>query len=187
MSNANKTQVGGNHYQSGYQHWDFVRQCLDGRYLEGCLTKYVSRWRKKNGLQDLQKGKHYLEKLREEFRLGNVQPLRFFKSTTDSTSTAAFCDHNGLQHRERDIVNTICCWANASDLGYVAMWLDNLIEEATDVEQAKRIHHRGPKLRLAERVDNCSDGMVVYFQVELTDAQAEEFVEYMTTSYPPGL
>lgn len=63
-SKANQTQVGGAHYHSAYQHWDFVREAeLD--YLQGCATKYVARWRKKNGLEDLHKARHYLEKRME--------------------------------------------------------------------------------------------------------------------------
>jgi hypothetical protein len=34
-------------------------------YFEGNVIKYVSRWRKKNGMADLEKAKHYLELLIE--------------------------------------------------------------------------------------------------------------------------
>jgi hypothetical protein len=59
--NANDTQVSGNHYKSAIQHWDFVvERKLD--YFRAQVTKYVSRWRKKNGLQDLLKAQHFLQK-----------------------------------------------------------------------------------------------------------------------------
>lgn len=32
-------------------------------FCEGNVIKYVSRWRKKNGLADLEKAKHYIELL----------------------------------------------------------------------------------------------------------------------------
>lgn len=39
---------------------------LYGRgYFVGCITKYVERYHLKNGIQDLEKAKHYLEKLIE--------------------------------------------------------------------------------------------------------------------------
>lgn len=59
---ANDRQVGGNHYKTeGPQHWDMVAGFgLD--YFQGQITKYLFRWRKKNGLEDLEKAKHYLEK-----------------------------------------------------------------------------------------------------------------------------
>jgi hypothetical protein len=57
------TQVGGSHYGPGneIQHWDLaaVRKY---DYFQGVITKYVDRWKEKNGLQDLQKAMHYLMK-----------------------------------------------------------------------------------------------------------------------------
>ena len=51
---ANERQVGGQHYGAEIQHWDFVAsQGMD--YFQGQITKYVTRWKKKNGLQDLEK------------------------------------------------------------------------------------------------------------------------------------
>lgn len=57
-------QVGGIHYQMPIQHWDFIL-ANDIPYLEAQVIKYVTRWRRKNGLEDLAKAKHYLEKLIE--------------------------------------------------------------------------------------------------------------------------
>lgn len=59
---ANQRQVGGAHYGlKGFQHWDMVALFkLD--YFQGQITKYVMRWKNKNGLQDLQKAQHFLEK-----------------------------------------------------------------------------------------------------------------------------
>lgn len=41
---ANEVQVGGTHYRSAYQHWDFVIDA-DLNYFTGQITKYISRWR----------------------------------------------------------------------------------------------------------------------------------------------
>lgn len=64
---ANERQVGGNHYKQdgGEEHWD--RQWrMNGRgYFVGCITKYVERYHNKNGIQDLEKAHHFLEKLIE--------------------------------------------------------------------------------------------------------------------------
>jgi hypothetical protein len=57
----NSRQVGGTHYKSDIQHWDFV-WANDLNYFEGQITKYVIRARKKNGLQDLEKARHFLDK-----------------------------------------------------------------------------------------------------------------------------
>jgi hypothetical protein len=62
---ANDTQVGGDHYNKNeYQCWDFICD-LNLNYLIGCATKYVSRWRNKNGIDDLKKAKHYIQKASE--------------------------------------------------------------------------------------------------------------------------
>jgi hypothetical protein len=43
------------------QHWDIVSMFkLD--YFQGCITKYVFRWRDKGGVEDLHKARHYLDK-----------------------------------------------------------------------------------------------------------------------------
>jgi len=73
MSEANKTQVAGGHYQSKIQHWDFV-VANDLNYFEGQITKYVTRCRKKNGLQDLEKAQHFLAKYIELVKAGVYAP-----------------------------------------------------------------------------------------------------------------
>jgi len=65
MSSANDYQVSGNHYQKqAIQAWDFITANKLG-YLEGTAVKYISRWRDKNGLEDIRKAIHFLEKLIE--------------------------------------------------------------------------------------------------------------------------
>lgn len=62
---ANDRQVGGDHYKNkSVQPWDYITGNNMG-YLEGCIVKYVSRYKEKNGLDDLYKAHHYLEKLIE--------------------------------------------------------------------------------------------------------------------------
>ena len=34
-------------------------------FIEGCVVKYVSRWRSKNGVEDLKKARHFLDMLIE--------------------------------------------------------------------------------------------------------------------------
>jgi hypothetical protein len=61
---VNNIQIGGTHYQKEYQHWDLVID-TDMPYLLGCATKYVTRWQDKNGVEDLKKSIHYIEKAKE--------------------------------------------------------------------------------------------------------------------------
>jgi len=61
MTSANNRQVSGDHYAATTQHWDIVNEHnLD--YFQGQITKYVMRWKKKNGIEDLKKAQHFLEK-----------------------------------------------------------------------------------------------------------------------------
>ena len=58
-------QVGGNHYQQmAYQPLSFIME-LGLNFCEGNIVKYVSRYKYKNGLQDLKKAQHYLKFLLE--------------------------------------------------------------------------------------------------------------------------
>lgn len=62
---ANNRQVGGDHYKAkGVQPWDYIAQNGLG-YFEGNVVKYVSRWKDKGGVADLEKARHYLDKLIE--------------------------------------------------------------------------------------------------------------------------
>ena len=58
-------QVAGNHYKDlPIQPVEYIHANALG-YFEGNVIKYISRWRKKNGLADLEKAKHYIELLIE--------------------------------------------------------------------------------------------------------------------------
>lgn len=62
---ANDMQVGGDHYMDRQiQPWDYIVS-NDLGFLEGNIVKYVTRWKYKNGVDDLRKAQHYLAKLIE--------------------------------------------------------------------------------------------------------------------------
>lgn len=94
---TNDRQVGGKHYLKEYQHWDMVID-TDMPYVLGCATKYVARWKDKNGTEDLLKSIHYLEKaLEREVYIG--------VSTARRQQLLSFA--NQLETRERDIIINI--------------------------------------------------------------------------------
>lgn len=50
------------HYNRGIEMWDYAHSHnLD--FFEGNIVKYVTRWKDKNGVEDLYKAKQYLDKL----------------------------------------------------------------------------------------------------------------------------
>lgn len=62
---ANDRQPGGDHYmKKAIQPWDFITD-NNMPYLDGNVVRYITRWRDKNGLDDLYKAQHYLEKIIE--------------------------------------------------------------------------------------------------------------------------
>ena len=70
MDNINSQQVGGDHYASkSVQPWQAMESWMSAEAFSGFLLgnciKYLSRYREKNGTQDLQKCQHYLAKLCE--------------------------------------------------------------------------------------------------------------------------
>lgn len=64
-ANPLNTQVAGGHYK------DLVIQPVEYihanqiPFIEGCIIKYVTRWRNKGGLDDLRKAKHFVDLLIE--------------------------------------------------------------------------------------------------------------------------
>lgn len=62
---AINSQIGGTHYKElAIQPVEYIHANGIG-YFEGCAIKYLSRWKSKGGIQDLEKAKHYIELLIE--------------------------------------------------------------------------------------------------------------------------
>ena len=59
------SQVGGGHYKDlRIQPIEYIH--ANGiPFAEGCVIKYVTRWRDKGGINDLEKAKHFIELLIE--------------------------------------------------------------------------------------------------------------------------
>lgn len=66
-----KQQVGGDHYKSmTIQPVEFILANGLG-FCEGNAIKYLCRYRQKGGVQDLEKAKHYVDLLIEQYNKGN--------------------------------------------------------------------------------------------------------------------
>ena len=61
VNNVMRKQVGGVHYKRNIQPWEIIDE-YNLNFYEGNALKYLLR-RKDNRLQDLEKAKHYIEKL----------------------------------------------------------------------------------------------------------------------------
>lgn len=112
MSNADNKQIGGLHYKHfEYEHWNFATDILHSdAYLKGCCSKYIARYRFKNGMEDLQKAKHYLEKIIE---------LNIKTEITKETSLYLTVFTDQLEYYEKLIIKNI--YLNKFDIA-----MDNL-------------------------------------------------------------
>ncbi len=63
QANPLEVQVGGGHYKDlKIQPIEYIHANSLG-YCEANVVKYISRWKSKGGLQDLEKVKHYVDLL----------------------------------------------------------------------------------------------------------------------------
>jgi len=113
MTDVNEKQVGGRHYKSGYQHWDFVIT-HELHYLLACATKYVTR-RKGDRFEDLQKAIHYIEKMIDASKSGSVEiGCKFFAERQEDIEL--FCRENELTFREYEVIREIVVATDAEGL-----------------------------------------------------------------------
>jgi hypothetical protein len=67
---ANDEQIGGYHYVTkSVQPWEAMESWMSEEafkgFIWGNVIKYIARWEDKGGKQDLEKARHYLDKLLE--------------------------------------------------------------------------------------------------------------------------
>ena len=74
------------HYQSrnGLETIDIIEACVEDltgmeAVCTGNIIKYISRWKKKNGLEDLRKAKWYLNRLIDIQKVSNVDLTTYTK------------------------------------------------------------------------------------------------------------
>lgn len=100
MSRASEKQVAGNHYKKlTFQPDELFEICPELVNKQTSIIRYTSRYRDKNGREDLMKAIHYCE-LGEEYTLGR------YHRCPDSTrvSIIVFCRVNGFNNDIRDIM-----------------------------------------------------------------------------------
>lgn len=111
---ANERQIGGSHYRSkdpDFQHWDLMAVNNVG-YFPGQVTKYLARWREKNGIQDLDKSKHYLQKL-IELHTDEVIPLPILRAMK---GLDIYRDNHGMHLSEYRIFEIMLTYIDISEL-----------------------------------------------------------------------
>lgn len=68
-------QEGGNHYKNLRIQPVEYNQANNIPFAEGCVIKYVTRWRDKGGIEDLKKARHFIDLIIEcEQKYGAPKP-----------------------------------------------------------------------------------------------------------------
>jgi hypothetical protein len=124
---ANEIQHGGSHYKGAkFQHWDLIAKNKIG-YLEGCASKYASRWRKKNGLEDLQKGVHYCDKILEVIAEYDYKPT----GRAPYSDLQMFFDQNDITDRDEQLaISHLCTWDSTLCIQLARKHMVLLLEKA---------------------------------------------------------
>lgn len=133
---ANARQVGGQHYRTlnaQLQHWDLVAETGMG-YFEGQITRYVARWRRKAGRQDLEKALHYCDKLTELVTAGRYP--RWTLNVTEAArerawaAFARFAQEQQLTRAEQRVFELCISRTGAEDLAWLRAELEQLLRES---------------------------------------------------------
>lgn len=131
---VNLKQVGGNHYRTKYQHWDLMIK-YDVPYMESQITRYVTRARKKNGLEDMEKGIHYLEKV---LSLPVYAPIYAKRPKAIPTwDIEDFCKSNYLNPTETTLILNTLQWTTPKELHHILKDMQNYLVALQNEQAAK--------------------------------------------------
>jgi hypothetical protein len=123
-SRANSVQHGGTHYQAALQHWDWV--AINGLdYFAAAATKYVTRWRKKDGKIALEKAGHFVVKAAELHRAGLLRGRGMACVPINEYAAA-----NDLNETEAAICHLLCTWRTVENLHRAHSLITQLWESA---------------------------------------------------------
>lgn len=114
-------QIGGNHYKGlKYQPVELA-VALNFNFIQGNILKYISRYKNKNGEQDLQKIIHYAN-------LGStLNPRNYYGYTSvERMEVEEFLDQNNFYDTPIEKIVTFICYQNWSS---IISEVSNLIKE----------------------------------------------------------
>ena len=141
-------QVSGNHYKSDYQHWDWAIDMGIGP-LEYSATKYICRHWKKNGVEDLKKAIHFIEKLIEVNDAGKYYHyMNRALLRNDLENMQIFVEANKIPYQEARVCEIIATWQKTIELHIAKNILFRLIRTSemaagsVDAGQATATTHK---------------------------------------------
>jgi hypothetical protein len=180
---ANARQVGGDHYKTGgIELWDL----FGPESIIFYASRYLQRWRKKNGVVDLEKALHCVQKLRE------IAPHHATRNVlvVDDNLFASWL-HNAVDGaEEKSIVRRIVIqWKDDAELEFAQRQIEYLIKKAPVKESNEDLADEGDVYMRIARAKNMTrkevkDKILLMFfprenKQHLTDEQLKaEIAEY---------
>lgn len=131
--NVLEKQIGGTHYSElPYQPIELIYK-LDLGFIQGNIVKYITRWRYKNGLEDLKKAEHYCE-LGFYYEETNSKHSSRYRYTSSHIVNEAnkYVEQNALTNTEKAIIVFIALgqYLNAKKI------ITEYIEKQSNVKKA---------------------------------------------------
>ena len=124
---ANDTQIGGSHYKGkSFQPWDWDKFGIGTFEMD--ILHYITR--EKNGVMDLQKALHYVEKLKEEYTCHDRRN-RIPWALRNASMGHAIDDYVaewGMGFERARAVWLCVCWQSVADLNELSFRISNLIQ-----------------------------------------------------------
>lgn len=139
--NDHVNQVGGDHYEGDYQHWDWAIN-TELPPMEYAATKYITRWWKKNGIQDLKKARSHLVKLKDT---ATRQPHRLAgnRHSKNFDLLVKYLDSTEVPEPERTLIIMIDNLTTAEDLELIIEQVSKFIATTQRRSEDDNMRHTG--------------------------------------------
>ena len=136
-------QVGGDHYKNlAIQPIEYIH-ANSIPFAEGSVIKYVTRWRSKNGIADLQKALHFIRLLLElESKRKTKRKSKKKKSLTENITALEYTQTNNIPPAEGLVITLVSHWrfiGGVLALETACQTLDGLIELETTAQEKNNV------------------------------------------------
>lgn len=147
-------QYGGGHYKNlVIQPVEFC-EINQLSFCQSSAIKYLTRYRLKNGFEDLSKAKHFVQLLRH-MDFAEYRPVIKVASFTWNITPEQYCEDNNIGHKESAAITLICRFRTKIALDRAEKIIDELIEDCCqdlistpEIERLKLIIHKQAAMNL---------------------------------------
>lgn len=149
----NAVQVGGDHYKGvDFQPWDWARNVSGTQglgYYEVSAISYIARFRKKGGIEDLEKVLHYIDKMLFCWHAGEYAN----RCTATLLRIRQFNKENECDRFQSEAIHFLVAWREGDELVEVKKIVEELIQRERD-DDFNHHHEQSFSLRTPEPLYN---------------------------------